>query len=144
MSNDKMKAKPPKLTVTRFIAIVWVISMVAEIGLGFLYNPNIRMPISEQPYPFGIVFVSGFVMSLNLLLLVGCLKFFQHTITKLIFSLIISVGFFYLSVFILFVNFHAPPSLKAWLAWEMVLCVILALLLIAQVLIWLMRKFLER
>lgn len=63
-----MKAKPPKLTVTRFIAIIWIISMVAEIGLGFLYNPNIRTPISEQPYPLGTVFVSGFVMSLNLLL----------------------------------------------------------------------------
>lgn len=137
-------AKLPKLTVMRVIAIIWLISIVAEISLGFLYNPNIHMPIAQQSYPLGTVFMSGFVMSLNLLLLVGCLKFFQHTITKLIFSLIISVGFFYLSVFILFVNFHAPPSLKAWLAWKMVLCVILALLLIAQVLIWLMRKFLER
>lgn len=105
-----MKAKPPKLTVTRFIAIIWIISMAAEIGLGFLYNPNIRTPISEQPYPLGTVFVSGFVMSLNLLLLVGCIKFFKHTMTKLIVSLIISVGFFYFAVFTTFVNFHAPPS----------------------------------
>lgn len=138
-----MKAKPPKLTVIRFIAIIWIISMVAEIGLGFFYNPNIRTPISEQPYPLGTVFVSSFVMSLNLLLLVGCIKFFKHTMTKLIVSLIISVGFFYFAVFTTFVNFHAPPSLGAWLAWELVLCLILALLLIAQVLIWLMQKFLE-